>query len=99
MREVTNLRGRRFGRLRVPTDAEYEIRDYVPGKGGKAYWPTVCDCGNEQTVRGTKLTREETVSCGCQKADPEVRREARLQTPARRRKAISREGAAARWAQ
>jgi hypothetical protein len=90
-REITSLRGRRFGRLRVPRNAEPEVRE------GKAYWPTICDCGNEQVIRGTKLTSEEVVSCGCAKADPEVRRAARLQTPAGRRKAISREGAEARW--
>ena len=38
----------------------------------------ICDCdGTRKLVRGTKLRDGSTVSCGCERADPEVRSAAR----------------------
>ena len=68
---IKNLRGRRFGRLKVPETAEPVVR------GGHAYWPVICDCGAHDLVRGTKLREGRIKSCGCLRADPEVRRAAR----------------------
>jgi hypothetical protein len=72
MGQVKNLRGKRFGHLQVPEGAEPEMR------GGHACWPVICSkCGTKKWVRGTKLQAGSTVSCGCERADPDVRRAAR----------------------
>jgi hypothetical protein len=72
MGKIKDLRGQRFGRLTVPRDAKPEMRD------GHAYWPVFCDCPRPpKWVRGSKLLDGSTVSCGCERADPEVRRLAR----------------------
>ena len=63
--EIINLKGRRFGRLKV---IGYEYTH------GKAYWSCECDCGQLKTVRGDKLLTGNTVSCGCARADVRVRR-------------------------
>jgi len=68
---IKDLRGRRFGRLKVPETVEPVVR------GGHAYWPVICDCGAHDWVRGTKLRDGSIKSCGCERADPEVRRLAR----------------------
>jgi hypothetical protein len=53
----------------VPKDAEPEMRE------GHAYWPVWCGClSPPKWVRGSKLLHGSTVSCGCQRADPGVRR-------------------------
>lgn len=91
MGKVTDLRGRVFGRLSIPATAEPQIRD------GHAYWPCRCECGAQLWVRGSKLQAGLVVSCGCQRADPEIRRAARWQVPERKRRAIARAGAKARW--
>lgn len=65
---IKDIRGQRFGLLRVPDKAEPEMRD------GHAYWPVICDCGTRKWVRGSKLREGRIVSCGCQRADPGVRR-------------------------
>lgn len=72
MGKIIDLRGRRFGRLMVPKDAKPEMRE------GHAYWPVVCDCLSPlKWVRGSKLQDGSTVSCGCQRANSDVRRLAR----------------------
>ncbi len=73
MGEIKDLRGRTFGRLTVPKDAKPEMRK------GHVYWPVVCECRTMtiKRVRGSKLLDGSTVSCGCQRADPDVRRAAR----------------------
>lgn len=80
---ISDLRGRRFGRLTIPRTAEPEIRER------KAYWPCVCDCGAQKWVRGTKLSEGRIVSCGCWRADPAVRSAARLTIPPERRKQLA----------
>jgi len=74
MGKVRDLRGQRFGRLKVPPDAEPEMR------GRHAYWPVECACGGPRKwVRGSKLRDGSTRSCGCQRADSGVRSRARLE--------------------
>ena len=87
MGTVRDLKGQRFERLRVLKEAGV--------KDGYMTWLCRCDCGNRCTVRGTWLTQGRTVSCGCYRADPAIRRAARLQVSARRRKQIARLGAQA----
>ena len=70
LRGIHDLRGRRFGRLVVLVDGEPEVRNR------NAYWPCVCDCGTRKVLRGCDLLRGATVSCGCQRTDPAVRRTA-----------------------
>jgi hypothetical protein len=61
-RPVINLRGKKFGRLRV-------FEEYGRDKHGGVLWKCLCDCGKTTVVRGSSLTRknkkERTVSCGC----------------------------------
>ena len=87
---IRDLAGKRFGRLRIPNTAEPEIRDR------HAYWPYVCDCGRKGHARGSKLVAGGIVSCGCERADPNIRQAARMKTSARQRKAIARMGGEAR---
>jgi|ERR1022692_3500146 hypothetical protein len=88
--KINDLRGRRFGRLAIPADAEPDLGD------GHARWPCVCDCGTRSLVRGSKLVASVIVSCGCYRADPAVRQTARMQTPAKRRREIAGMGGRAR---
>jgi hypothetical protein len=87
---VKSLIGCRYGRLLV---RYYAGQD----KHGKSYWCCICDCGTVCRVMGARLlgttTKEKghtTKSCGCEKADPGVRKAARLKVPAKRRQEICR---------
>lgn len=52
------LEGKRFGRLLViKRDTTYGPR--------KTYWHCKCDCGRRPVIRGTRLMRGTTRSCGC----------------------------------
>jgi hypothetical protein len=84
-----DLTGLRFGRLVVKEF--HEVR-------GKGYWWCVCDCNPKEwvSVRVDKLKTGRTVSCGCFRADPQVRQAARWETPAERRKEIAAMGVAAK---
>ena len=57
-REITDLSGKRFGRLTAlyPTGKQYQ---------GNMIWHCRCDCGNELDVMGRSLTSGNTKSCGC----------------------------------
>ncbi len=90
-RAVNDLRGRRFNRLRVPRNAEPEIRNR------HAYWPCVCQCPKKTrlSVRGTSLVKGRIVSCGCWRADHDVRQGARMRVPVKRRIEIAAAGGAA----
>lgn len=57
--KVTDLTGRRYGRLTVLGFAGKH------GKGQFIHWRCLCDCGLEKIVRGTSLTNGHTTSCGC----------------------------------
>lgn len=85
-----SLIGCRFGRL--------QVRYYAGSdKHGKSYWCCLCDCGAVCRIPGARLlgtgkrkngVPEIQVSCGCAKADPGIRRAARLKVPAKRRAEI-----------
>ncbi len=87
---MKSLVGRRFGRLKVTAFAGF-------GRGvSRPFWCCLCDCGNTCRVEGRLLlgtkdrAKHRQVSCGCARADPEVRREARMKVPAAKRAAICR---------
>lgn len=61
-----NLRGRRYGRLKVLRRAEDR------GSQGR-WWQCRCDCGEERAVRADHLTRGITVSCGCRRRSVNLR--------------------------
>lgn len=58
MRQILDLTGHKYGRLRVLSFA---------GRDGsnKLRWLCRCDCGNETSVRGNSLRTGNTQSCGC----------------------------------
>ena len=66
-RSVTDLRGRRFGRL----TAEYptERRDHK----GSVYWHCRCDCGGETEATEDGLVFGNNLSCGCLKRENQKR--------------------------
>jgi hypothetical protein len=80
--------GHRYGRLVVTAYAGTDDDSH-------ALWTCVCDCGNTKPVRGAKLRSHRVISCGCERADPNIRQAARLHVSARRRKQIADIGAAA----
>jgi len=87
---MKSLVGRRFGRLKVTAFAGF-------GRGvSRPFWCCLCDCGNTCRVEGRLLlgtkdtAKHRQVSCGCARADPEVRRRARMTIPREKRAAICR---------
>lgn len=52
-----NLIGKKFGRLTVLKEIKTKYKD--------KYYLCRCICGNEKIVRGTHLTANKIVSCGC----------------------------------
>src|SRR5208282_2086850 len=87
---MKSLVGRRFGRLKVTAFAGF-------GQGvSRPFWCCLCKCGNTCRVEGRLLlgtkdrAKHRQVSCGCARADPEVRREARMKVPAKKRAQICR---------
>jgi len=87
---MKSLVARRFGRLKVTAFAGF-------GRGvSRPFWCCLCDCGNTCRVEGRLLlgtkdsAKHRQVSCGCARADPEVRRKARLKVPPKKRAAICR---------
>ena len=60
-----------------------------------ALWLCECVCGKRKPVSSKHLRNGRAVSCGCYKANPVIRRAARMKVSARRRKAIARMGAVA----
>lgn len=59
--KLTDLTGRRFGRLTVITWDHYEYQ----GANKRHYWKCLCDCGNTKVVKAENLYRGSTQSCGC----------------------------------
>lgn len=85
--------GHTYGRLKV--------LEYACSANRNAYWLCLCDPalggdGNRVEVRGDRLRNGRTVSCGCWRADPNIRQAARMKTPPRRRKQIAIMGGQAR---
>lgn len=56
--------GDRFGKLVVIAEAESRIDSKTGYKKDKMYLCR-CDCGNEITVRATRLAQGQTENCGC----------------------------------
>jgi hypothetical protein len=72
--KIVDLSGQRFGRLRVVMRADST-------NSGAARWHCRCDCGNGSLrqpviVRGDKLRRGETQSCGCLAVEKTLQRAA-----------------------
>ena len=85
---VKSLIGCRFGRLLVRYYAGAD-------KHGKSLWCCLCDCGTVLRVPGSRLLGNSgkdrdhgQKSCGCERADPGIRKAARLKVPAKRRAEI-----------
>ena len=86
---VKALVGCRFGRLLVRYYAGSD-------KHGKSLWCCLCDCGAVCRVPGSRLLGTSgkdrnghgQKSCGCERADPGVRKAARMKVPAKRRAEI-----------
>lgn len=56
-----NILNKKFGRLFVLKENGR--------KGGRVCWDCQCDCGAIVNVRGHSLRTENTVSCGCYRAE------------------------------
>jgi hypothetical protein len=87
-KRVKSLVGMRFGRLLVRFFAGQD-------KHGKSLWCCLCDCGVVCRVPGGRLLGNSgkdrghgQKSCGCERADPGIRKAARAKVPAKRRKEI-----------
>lgn len=84
---VTSLIGCRFGRLLVRYFAGQD-------KHGKSLWCCLCDCGVVCRVPGGRLLgntgkgQHGQKSCGCERADPDVRKAARMKVAPKRRAEI-----------
>jgi hypothetical protein len=87
-RKVRSLLGRRFGRLQV---VEFE------GTKHAAYWLCNCDCGQSKLVRSDHLLSGRVVSCGCRRADSDVRQRATLSIPKKNRTKRARAAVRVRW--
>lgn len=84
--QIIDMTGQRFGALIVQQMATH-------ANPGHAEWVCECDCGTSGYIaRGTKLRRGEIVSCGCRRANPEIRRSARYKLDTELRSAIARLG-------
>ena len=82
---VRSLIGMRFGRLIVRYFAGQD-------KNGKSLWCCLCDCGTVCRVPGSRLLGNSgkdrghgQKSCGCERADPGIRKAARAKVPRKRR--------------
>lgn len=82
---VKSLIGCRFGRLKVRYYAGHD-------KSGKSLWCCLCDCGAVCRVPGSRLLgtgrNASQKSCGCERADPGIRKAARLKVSPKRRTEI-----------
>ena len=62
-----DLAGLRFGRLTVLCPGAPVPRK--DGRGNRATWVCLCDCGTEKTVRTDRLKDGKIQSCGCLRAE------------------------------
>ena len=70
MTVVTDLLGKRFGRLVV-----IEHIGRIANKRGRAhFWRCICDCGQEKVLCGADLRIGDTTSCGCLDKENRARR-------------------------
>lgn len=65
MARALELTGSKFYRLTVLSRAE----NRGIGRGSKARWNCLCDCGNSRTVEASNLITGHTKSCGCHKSE------------------------------
>lgn len=65
----------------------------------KHYYRCMCKCGKVLEVRADRLVYGRQKSCGCMRANPDVRRAARMTIPPERRAEIASMGAAERNAE
>jgi len=84
-RPVANLRGQRFGYLLVPQTAE----PFRSSPTADIQWPCNCDCGATARVFAFNLTSGGAVSCGCWRANPELRAAAKIRRLEDRQPAIA----------
>jgi hypothetical protein len=67
MKTKEDLTGKVFHRLTViGIDADKKSKD------GLSYWNCTCSCGTKRSIVGRSLTRGQTKSCGCLKAEKAV---------------------------
>lgn len=64
---LTDLTGRKIGRLSVIDEAPFRIAS--DGKHRVRYWNCLCECGTRREVRQTSLAAGLTLSCGCLSRD------------------------------
>jgi hypothetical protein len=72
MSRIRNLKGQTFGKLTVVEKDNDRIYENKIKKGNsKVYWLCQCSCGNPVliSVESSKLTTNNTKSCGCYKSD------------------------------
>jgi hypothetical protein len=68
MPKLQDLRGKKFGRLRVLEWVVDPAR--LPARGIiRGIWRVRCDCGAEKRVGSFRLTSGDTKSCGCLKRE------------------------------
>jgi hypothetical protein len=80
--------GHTWGRL--------EVKEYFGVvDSNKAAWLCKCECGHVVLARGDRLRSGKHVSCGCYRADPNIRQAARMVTSPRRRSQIAAKGGTA----
>lgn len=65
MRQIVDIRGRRFGRVKVLNNAGRSPDGYI-------LWECVCDCGNKKVIVGKYLKNGSTRSCGCLGAEVRI---------------------------
>ena len=56
-KKVKDLTGKKFGKLKVLS--------FVGIRNGRAFWACECECQNQKTVAGRRLTSGNIKSCGC----------------------------------
>lgn len=65
MTNTSNETGNTYGRLTVIGEA--------PKRGHERWWTVRCECGTVKEVRGVRLRNGNTVSCGCKRAEGQVK--------------------------
>lgn len=63
MKKITDLTGKRFGRLVVLSMST----ERTPS--GRVKWDCICDCGTEKSVNGCDMKSGKIVSCGCYRVE------------------------------
>lgn len=72
--QLTNLVGRKFGRLTV---LNFDKHIDFKGKNRRNYWLCQCDCGVKKSVNHHSLLKGSSTSCGCLKKESVIARSTR----------------------